>query len=61
MCGHCGGLMYRERLDGDLKCLNCGRPTFTRHATEQDSKERKYDTMRGGVARELRRLNDSAS
>ena len=53
--------MYRERLDGDLKCLNCGRPTFTRHATEQDSKERKYDTMRGGVARELRRLNDSAS
>ena len=61
MCTTCGGLMYRERLDNDLKCWQCGRSPTTRHATERDSKERKYDTMRGGVARELRRLNDSAS
>ena len=61
MCERCGGLMFTERLDNISKCMNCGRSPITRHATEQDSKERKYDTMRGGVARELRRLTESAS
>ena len=38
--------MYTD-ADNDPKCWNCGRSPITRHATEQDSKERKYDTNRG--------------
>ena len=57
MCTRCGGRMYRERLDGDLKCWNCGRsPFITRHATAEDNESRKYDSNRGGRASALKRL-----
>ena len=58
-------LLPRRRLftdgDEDAKCWNCGRTPITRQATAQDNAERRYDTMRGGAARELRRLTDTAS
>lgn len=56
MCTRCKGLMYRERLDNDLKCWQCGRPTYTRHATAEDNESRKYDSNRGGRASALKRL-----
>ena len=60
-CQWCGGRMYVEALDGLEKCWNCARTPITRQATAEDHAELRYNTMRGGVARELRRLNDSAS
>ena len=36
--------MYKPWDDLVLRCWICGRSPITRHATEQDSRERKYDT-----------------
>ena len=49
--------MYTD-ADNDPKCWNCGRTPMTRQATAQDHAELRYDTMRGGAARELKRLRE---
>ena len=47
--------MYLDRDMGNT-CRSCGRTPITRPATLADHLERRYDTIRGGVGRELLKL-----